>query len=612
MKRLLKSLPIVLLTLLVLALPAAVHGVGFPSEDNLFLINQTSFGSGSEVCATSYQESELPEGLTLTEGSPFISPASVKVGDPVTVKIVASNSSTNDISHQLSLQVNGQVVGTPQQISVAPGETKDILLQFTASTAGTNAVVVGPLSGTLNVSGGSFLDTFPFYLWVFLGIVLVVIILMVVLLILKPKKRADAQLGQGRRPVKGKEGKIVKPGVRGGIAMSSQGMPQQNMPGMPESFLFGQERSQTGPDMMRGQPFPGQSGMQQFGPGQGPSGLPFPQQFGLRGQGQPNLQQPGTQPPFPPQTMPAEQQPLMGQGIQSLYGQSQDQSPTQQSGVGGPQFPQQPPMAVAPQSSMGPGMQPPFPSQGGYMGQQPPAGPGISQPFLPGQEGMQPPMQTPGQPPMSAPVQPQAPFGMPPPMGGGYQTMGMPKFAVSNLTITPNKVKVGEPVNISVIVSNNGVQTGKYSVVLRIGGVVENISDVTLPAGARQTASFNVVKDAPGDYYADIDGLGGFFTVIPLNPAAFVVSNFSIEPERVRQGQPVTVSAMVTNTGEVAGSHTLTLRIKGIAEGQQEVTLEPGKIQNIDFQVVKDTPGFYPVSLENWTGKFVVEMDWTG
>ena len=201
---------------------------------------------------------------------------------------------------------------------------------------------------------------------------------------------------------------------------------------------------------------------------------------------------------------------------------------------------------------------------------------------------------------------------MQPPMAGGYQTMGMPKFAVSNLTITPNKVKVREPVNISIIASNNGMQTGKYSVVLRIGGVVENISDMTLPAGASQTASFTITKDVPGDYYTDIDGVGGFFTAIPLMPPAFNVSNFTIGPERVRQGQPVVVTATVTNTGEVTGSHTLILRVKGLAESQQEITLGPGKTQNVDFQIIKDTPGFYPVSLENWTGKFVVEMDWTG
>jgi hypothetical protein len=220
-----------------------------------------------------------------------------------------------------------------------------------------------------------------------------------------------------------------------------------------------------------------------------------------------------------------------------------------------------------------------------------------------------------GQPPMAPP----GPQGMyPPPMQPGmqqgmpYQQMGMPKFSVSNLTITPNNVKVGEPVNISIIVSNNGAQMGKYSVVLRVGGVVENITDMALAPGASQTASFVVIKDAAGDYYADIEGLGGFFTVIPLAPPSFIVSNFSISPERVRQGQAVIVTASVTNTGEITGSHPLILRVKGIAEAQHDVTLGPNKTQDVEFQIVKDTPGFYPVSMENWTGKFVVEMDWTG
>jgi hypothetical protein len=220
----------------------------------------------------------------------------------------------------------------------------------------------------------------------------------------------------------------------------------------------------------------------------------------------------------------------------------------------------------------------------------------------------------PSMPPMQPPMGPgmHGPQAGMQPMQGGYQSMGMPKFSVSNLTITPNNVKVGEQVSISIIVSNNGVQTGKYSVVLRVGGVVENISDLTLPPGASQAASFTVIKDAPGDYYADIDGLGGFFTVIPLNPPSFSVTNFSVGPERVRQGQPVTVTASVTNTGEIAGSHTLILRVKGIADSQKDILLGPGKMENVEFQIIKDTPGFYPVSLENWTGKFVVEMDWNG
>lgn len=277
-----------------------------------------------------------------------------------------------------------------------------------------------------------------------------------------------------------------------------------------------------------------------------------------------------------------------------------------------PQHPIPPGMQPLTQSPPMQRMTPGMPQPPGIGAQPQMPQPPQAQPGMPYGMSQQPPQMPPGMQAPSPMMQPHMGQGMQPSAPGVYQSTGMPKFVVSNLTITPNAVKVGEIVNISIIVSNNGAQTGKYSVVLRIGGVVENISDMTLPAGASQTASFTVIKDVAGDYYADIDGIGGFFTAIALVPPSFTTSNFSVSPERVRQGQPVIINAAVTNMGEVTGNHTLILRVKGLAESQQEITLGPGKTQSVEFQVIKDTPGFYPVSLENWTGKFVVEMDWTG
>jgi hypothetical protein len=464
------------------------------------------------------------------------------------------------------------------------------------------------LPGSTTVKGGSFFDMFPPYLWGFFGIVLGIIVMLIVLVVTKPSKKgkAGALPDQGKKQPKGK-GK-GKPGQLG-APDASPFFGQAPRPGMPDGMPMGMQGAPASPYDM---PMPG---MQQ--PGQPPS------QMGM----QPPFQsQPGMPPPFPQQAHPgmgpAPQQGMHPPSMQGPQYPAQPHMPQ-----AGQQYPGQPPAQGMPQGmppQPGRAMQPPMsPGQGGQPGmpfgmqQPPPPMPHMMPPPAPG-------MQQPGQPPMP----PQAPQGMYPPMQPAgqqgmpyqqtgmqqppYQQMGMPKFSVSNLTITPNNVKVGEPVNVSIIVSNNGVQMGKYSVVLRVGGVVENITDMAMTPGASQTASFVVIKDAAGDYYADVDGLGGFFTVIPLTPPSFTVSNFSISPERVRQGQPVIVTATVTNTGEITGNHPLILRVKGMAEAQQEVTLGPNKTLDVEFQIVKDTPGFYPVSMENWTGKFVVEMDWTG
>ncbi|MDD5398856.1 MAG: hypothetical protein PHU70_07215, partial [Dehalococcoidia bacterium] len=589
---------------------------------------------------------------------PFISPVEVEQGKIVTIKVKATNDSPFDITYPLAVKVNGTAVGTAKQLSLGPAESEDIVLTVTAQTAGNNDVTVGNLQGFFTVKGGSFLDMFPWYIWAFFGIILGVIILMIVLLVLKPsrKGKAGAQTAPGQKQLKGK-GKAGQPGGPEAFPFPGQmqrpGMP--GMPGMPEGMQMGmqgpgqsgapfdmsspggQQPGQPLPAMGMQSPFQSQPGMQQqlphqAQPGMGPSSpqgmhIPF-----MQGQQFPQGPQ-GPQFPQGPQGTQFPQAPHMPQAGQQLPGQPLAQGMPQQPGHGMPPgMPQQPGHGMPPGMPQQPGhgMPPGMPQQPGHgmpppisgapfgqpgmpFGSQPPAPPVPHMQSQPG-PGMPQAPHAAGQPPMPA----MGPQGMYPPMQHGaqqaapFQQMGMPKFTVSNLTITPNHVKVGEPVNVSIIVSNNGAQMGKYSVVLRIGGVVENITDMTLTPGASQTASFVVVKDAPGDYYADIDGLGGFFTVIPLTPPSFTVSNFSISPERVRQGQPVIITASVTNTGEITGSHPLILRIKGIAEAQHDVSLAPGKTQDVEFQIVKDTPGFYPVSMENWTGKFVVEMDWTG
>ncbi len=59
----------------------------------------------------------------------------------------------------------------------------------------------------------------------------------------------------------------------------------------------------------------------------------------------------------------------------------------------------------------------------------------------------------------------------------------------------------------------------------------------------------------------DIDGLRGMFSVAPRLPASFTVSNLSISPDKVGQGEPITISTIVTNTGETEGRYSVILRI---------------------------------------------------
>jgi len=94
--------------------------------------------------------------------------------------------------------------------------------------------------------------------------------------------------------------------------------------------------------------------------------------------------------------------------------------------------------------------------------------------------------------------------------------------------------------------------------------------------------------------------------VSPPSPAQFTITGLDITPQQVPPGQPVTVSAQVTNTGDSEGSYTVNLTVNGQVEQTKTVTLAPEAMEPVTFTVTKETPGSYTVSIGDLTEEFTV------
>jgi len=84
---------------------------------------------------------------------------------------------------------------------------------------------------------------------------------------------------------------------------------------------------------------------------------------------------------------------------------------------------------------------------------------------------------------------------------------------ISDISVSPSEVNIGEMVTISVLVTNTGSASGSCAVTLEINGAVEATEDVTLSAGASEEVTFTTAKDMPGSYSVAVNGLSGSFTV---------------------------------------------------------------------------------------------------
>jgi hypothetical protein len=183
--------------------------------------------------------------------------------------------------------------------------------------------------------------------------------------------------------------------------------------------------------------------------------------------------------------------------------------------------------------------------------------------------------------------------------------VGTPEFGTSDLAINPVEVNIGEEVTIGLLVANTGDLAGSYEVTLEIGNVAVATEVVNLAAGASEGVNFTTTGDVAGTYTVSVGGLSGTLVVKPA-PAAFSLSNLSIQPAEVKSGEAVTITVSVLNTGGAEGSYTLVLKIDGVEEANKIVTVAPGSDHDVALTVTKEKAGIYSVSVGGLSGSFTV------
>jgi hypothetical protein len=187
-----------------------------------------------------------------------------------------------------------------------------------------------------------------------------------------------------------------------------------------------------------------------------------------------------------------------------------------------------------------------------------------------------------------------------------FTTLGLPAtFTISNLSVSPTEVDIGQEVTISAVVANTGDTKGIYEVTLKIDEAVVATKEVTVAGGASQTVAFTIAEDVAGTYTVGVNGLTSTFVV--RAPAVFTISALAISPAEVDTGEDITISALVTNTGDLTGTYEVTLKIDDVAVGTESVTLAGGASEKVTFTTSKDIAATYTVNLNGLLGTFMVK-----
>lgn len=98
----------------------------------------------------------------------------------------------------------------------------------------------------------------------------------------------------------------------------------------------------------------------------------------------------------------------------------------------------------------------------------------------------------------------------------------------------------------------------------------------------------------------------------PAGPAEFQVASLKLSPSEVSTGELVAVIADIENIGGAEGTYNATLKVDGVEVETKDVVVAAGDTETILFEVTRDAPGTYTVSLGKLTATFEVKPEVKG
>ena len=181
-----------------------------------------------------------------------------------------------------------------------------------------------------------------------------------------------------------------------------------------------------------------------------------------------------------------------------------------------------------------------------------------------------------------------------------------PSFEVLSLDITPPKITTGEKATVEVQIRNSNAKMDMYNVPLMVNGVADDRKSVTLTPGATELITFVLTRSQAGIYRISVGNKESTLVVERPLPPDFHLSNLEINPAAAEIGDIIIITAEIANTGGTQGSYVAELKIDGDTYQTEKVIMAPGTDYMLVFKVSADSPGTYPVSLGELTGKFVI------
>ena len=190
---------------------------------------------------------------------------------------------------------------------------------------------------------------------------------------------------------------------------------------------------------------------------------------------------------------------------------------------------------------------------------------------------------------------------------GAFISLKPAEFTSTDLTIEPPEAGAGQPIIVSVNVTNIGEETGTHPVDLIINHIVKETKTIELLGGESKMVEFTATENDSGSYSVEIEGLTGAFTISSAPPPSTLrISDLVVSPYESWVNETIKTSFKVSNTGTEVLSYALAIRVNNIVKETKNVNLSAGQTATLESNFTMSSEGNYSVSVGGVTRPFTI------
>lgn len=183
-----------------------------------------------------------------------------------------------------------------------------------------------------------------------------------------------------------------------------------------------------------------------------------------------------------------------------------------------------------------------------------------------------------------------------------------PNIVIDEFTASPDVIDLsqGTTVTVTVRYSNTGEADGDHTLVLLLDGVAVDERDITVGGGDAGQVVFSLDVSTPGEHVLAVGDATAMVTA--LAPAELSVDAVTVSPNPpdMNASPDVTVTATVSNIGDIDGTFPLEVTLDGEVVATRDVTLPGGASADEQFVVTVAHAGVNNVAVNDVAVEFDV------